>query len=155
MLLIPNAFYIYVVYDLHRFFVATVAGNPGVRHVYSVIDMEADPERRRQQVCLSCDLGSGCQFNDAKFSPDGKYMIMECLGPGIPRTELRFANNTLIQVLNTNPKLEEWIDKKLLPRVKDMEVPLPGGSFARVQLLLPDSLSESETSHHYPLVIEL
>lgn len=82
-------------------------------------------------------------------------MILECLGPGIPRTELRYANNTLIQVLNTNPKLEEWINNKVLPRAKYLEVPLPGGSFARVQLLLPETLSESETSHHYPLVIEL
>jgi dipeptidyl-peptidase-4 len=138
--------------------VATVAGNPGVRHIYSVIDMEAETEKRRQQVCLSCDLGPGCLYNDAKFSPDGKYMILECLGPGIPRTELRYANNTPHErepVLNTNPKLEEWMNKKLLPRVKHIEVPLPGGSFARVQLLLPEAVSESETSHHYPLVIEL
>lgn len=80
---------------------------------------------------------------------------MECLGPGTPRTELRHANNSLIEVLNTNPLLEEWASGKVLPRIKHLQVPLPGGSMARMELILPESLSESETTHHYPLVIEL
>jgi len=142
--------------DLHTlYFVATVMGNPGVRHVYSVVDMEADTDKRKKQDCLSCSLGPGCQFNDATFSPSGQHFILECLGPGTPRTELRYTtNNTLVQVLNTNPSLEEWLAKKLIPRVKHIEVPLPGGA-ARVQLLLPESVSESDASHHFPLIIEL
>ena len=142
-------------FSLIRYYVATVAGDPGARHVYTVTDVEAPPERRRQHSCLTCDWSPGCLYNEAKISPNGKYMVMECLGPGTPRTELRHLNNTLIEVLNTNSLMQEREAMKVTPRVKEMRVPLPGAGFAHMQLLLPDSLSETETTHHHPIVIEL
>ena len=135
---------------------ATVVGHPGMRHVYSVTDMEvSDVDSRRITRCLSCDMGPDCLYNDAKFSPNNRYMIFECQGPGTPRTELRRVdNNVLVEILNTNSNVEEWMERKALPIVRQLSVPLLSGGEARVELLLPLGLSETDTKK-YPLVIEL
>lgn len=114
-----------------------------------------ESEGRRVIRCLSCDMGPGCLYNDAKFSKSGRYVIFECKGPGTPRTELRRVDtNAVVEILNTNSHLEEWMETKALPRVRQLAVPLPAGGEARVELLLPLGLSETDTKK-YPLVIEL
>lgn len=141
---------------LSSYYVATTVDDPGVRHVYSVTDMEVpDLEFRRQIRCLSCDMGPGCLYNDAVFSPNGRHMILNCLGPGLPRSELRVvSDNSVAEILNTNPKLEEWLDVRAMPRTRQLSIPLVSGGAIRFQLLLPLGLVESDTSK-YPLVIEL
>lgn len=135
--------------------------DPGVRHIYSVIDMEVpETEKRRMVTCLSCIMGSSCLFNDAKFSPNGgHYVMLECKGPGSPRTELRrLPDHILVEELNLNPSYISWMESKIMPRIKVINVPLTHGSsptFIRVELLLPPNLVESEPSHHFPLVISL
>lgn len=84
--------------------------------------MAGDPSKRRQLTCLSCDLGPDCLYNDAKFNPSGRFMILECLGPGMPRTELRSENNTLIEVLNDGSRLKQWARQKALPVPKVYKV---------------------------------
>lgn len=114
-----------------------------------------DLDFRRRIHCLTCDMGVDCRFNDGKFSANGRYVVLECLGPGVPRTELRsVADNKLIEVLNTNPQLEDWTSRHTLPRVRQMSIPLLSGGEAHVQLLLPTILVESELSK-FPLVVEL
>ena len=117
-----------------------------------------DPERDRRRMthCLTCDLGPGCLYNEAKFSPTNKYYIIECHGPGIPRTELRnVADNSVLQILNTHPKYKDWLDNKIMPKIRILNVPLAGGTHARVELLLPPKVTENEASHHYPMIIDL
>lgn len=115
--------------------------------------------------CISCSLPPSCLYNDAKFSPNGgNYVILECKGPGVPRTELRrLPDNILVEELNLSPSYISWMESKVMPRIKVINVPLsPVGptasahtAYIRVELLLPPNLVESEPSHHFPLVISL
>lgn len=50
--------------------------------------------------CLTCDIGSDCLYNDVTFSPGFTYYVLECLGPGIPRIELRLTETNEIGMLN-------------------------------------------------------
>lgn len=145
----------------NRYYQATTIDDPGARHIYSVVDMEVpEPEKRRMTSCISCVMPPSCLYNDAKFSPsNGNFVILECKGPGSPRTELRrLPENILVEELNLNPSYISWMESKVMPRIKVINVPLPLGSSQstiRVELLLPPSLVETEPSHHFPLVISL
>ena len=45
----------------------------------------------------------GCLFNDANFSPDMTYYVLECHGPEVPIVWLyRTADNKRLAVLNDN-----------------------------------------------------
>lgn len=69
-------------------------GKPGERHVFGVTDTtHKDP---RNLTCLTCDVGPECLYNEATFSPSFSYYILECLGPGIPRVELRSTDTNAL-----------------------------------------------------------
>ncbi len=34
----------------------------------------------RKINCLSCNISENCLYNNAVFSPNGRYYILECLG---------------------------------------------------------------------------
>lgn len=65
----------------------TLEEKPGERHIFAVIDVTQ--KGPKNLTCLTCDIGPDCLYNDATFSPGFTYYILECLGPGIPRIELR------------------------------------------------------------------
>ncbi|XP_015786539.1 inactive dipeptidyl peptidase 10 [Tetranychus urticae] len=135
------------------YYQATVADNPAVRHIFSITDTE-HPEPRTIK-CLSCDLSPSCTHNLAKFSPDGEYFILECLGPGIPRSELRYTEtNELKEVLNTFPSFEEQINSRAMPRTRYFTVAIDEDIFGRVRLLLPPGLDEDDTVK-YPIIVKL
>ncbi|RWS15470.1 prolyl endopeptidase FAP-like protein [Dinothrombium tinctorium] len=135
------------------YYVATSIGQPGERNVYSVTDI-TDPNPRKIE-CLSCEASNDCKYYDALFSPTKKYYILECLGPITPRTELRrVENNELIAVLNTYPHYDERNEQKAMPKIRYMNVPLSNNHFARVKLILPQSLEEDENAK-YPVVVEV
>ncbi|KAG1660982.1 Inactive dipeptidyl peptidase 10 [Nymphon striatum] len=75
------------------FYIANRVGKAGERHLYSVADHRFT--NHHEPKCLTCDIGNECLYNDAKFSPNHKYYILECLGPGVPYSALyRIHNNT-------------------------------------------------------------
>lgn len=80
-----------------RYYITTLEGKPGERHVYGITD--TTHENPKNSTCLTCDIGPDCLFNDATFSPEFTYYILECLGPGIPRIELRYTNSNKIGLL--------------------------------------------------------
>ncbi|KAG1652996.1 Dipeptidyl peptidase 4 [Nymphon striatum] len=119
------------------FYIANRVGKAGERHLYSVADHRFT--NHHEPKCLTCDIGNECLYNDAKFSPNHKYYILECLGPGVPYSALyRIHNNTF---------------GKAMPQNRTFLVPLPSKFTAVVRLYLPPTFREADAKK-YPMVVE-
>lgn len=66
------------------FYAANQKKAPHVQHIYSTVVRNSTVG---QQQCLTCNISHATYFN-AKFSTNGKYVIIENDGPSIPRTDL-------------------------------------------------------------------
>ncbi|CAG2102575.1 unnamed protein product, partial [Medioppia subpectinata] len=105
--------------------------------------------------CLSCNVSEKCLFNNAIFSPNGRYYISECLGPDIPTTYLLTVDdNKFIETLDINEELRKTFAKTSLPKIKYLTIRSDKGSDIRIELILPQLLIEDEDTK-YPAVIEL
>ncbi|XP_035216212.1 LOW QUALITY PROTEIN: prolyl endopeptidase FAP-like [Stegodyphus dumicola] len=131
------------------FYITTLEGKPGERHLFSV------KETQNSTKCYTCDIGPDCLFNDVLFSPNLTYYILECLGPGIPRIEVRLTDtNKLVSILETNDDLRNLVDKRAMPKIKNLKVPIDGNYYANVRLFLPPTLQEYEITK-YPMLVEV
>ncbi|RWS30079.1 Inactive dipeptidyl peptidase 10-like protein [Leptotrombidium deliense] len=146
------------------YYISTLPSKSGERHLFSV-DI-----RTKQVKCLSC-VDEDCRFNTAKFSEKAKYFVFECLGPQIPKIELRrsedneFLSKKLMECfavmnLQSNYVVKEKLANKVLPTSRTLIVPLQGGfssdymSDASVKLFIPPTLREDDTTK-YPLLIHV
>ncbi|XP_067139142.1 inactive dipeptidyl peptidase 10-like isoform X3 [Centruroides vittatus] len=135
------------------YYLAASANEIGQQHLYSITDMNANISKKAN--CLTCDIGKSCLYNNAIFSKNAKYYILECLGPEIPRVELwNTEENKLIEVLDTNDNLRDLINKRALPQVRTFQVPIDGGYKANVRLFLPPGLKNDEITK-YPLLVNV
>ncbi|XP_076351079.1 LOW QUALITY PROTEIN: dipeptidyl peptidase 4-like [Tachypleus tridentatus] len=133
------------------YYISTLKNRSGERHLFSVTDITS--VNRLSQECLTCDIGQDCLFNSATFSPDAKFYILDCLGPGVPRVELKAVDgNRLVSTLDNNDALQELYRKRALPQVRTFHVPLEDGFNANVRLLLPPSLRDDEITQ-YPMIV--
>ncbi|XP_074601842.1 prolyl endopeptidase FAP-like [Brevipalpus obovatus] len=131
------------------FYQATMPNEPGERHIFMV------KVKTKSISCLSCDLGSECLYNSATFSPSSDYYALDCLGPGVPFTQIRqTASNKIVTTIQNNGALRDKLANMLLPSIKELKVPIEGGYRAQVQLLLPPSLRENEIAK-YPMLINV
>ncbi|KAG8195528.1 hypothetical protein JTE90_019516 [Oedothorax gibbosus] len=135
------------------YYISTLEGKSGERHVFGITDTtHATPKKI---TCLTCDLGPNCLYNDVSFSKNFTYHALNCLGPGIPRVELRTTQpNKIISVLDTNPELQALVNKRAMPIIKNMQVPIDGGYNANVRLFLPPVLREYEITK-YPVLVDV
>lgn len=136
----------------HVFYRSTREGRPGESHVYKVpLDVQGT-----HPVCLTCDLGDQCLYNNAIFSPDGaNYHVLECLGPGVPWIALyKTADNKQVDMLETNEELKELLEQRALPQVRNFYAPLADGYNATVRLLLPPGLRDEEVLK-YPFLLNV
>ncbi|GIY16389.1 prolyl endopeptidase FAP [Caerostris darwini] len=135
------------------YYITTLEGKAGERHLFSVAD--SSHPKPKQTTCFTCDIDPQCLYNDAVFSRNLTYYVLECLGPGIPRIELRLtATNKIVSVMDTNTELQELVNKRAMPVIKDMQIPIDGNYFANVRLFLPPVLREYEITK-YPALIEV
>lgn len=67
---------------------STVPSNPGASHLFRVKTDEKS-NQFHQSTCLTCNLGNDCKYNEATFSTDGSYYVLECQGPGVPKVLIR------------------------------------------------------------------
>ncbi|CAB3385449.1 Hypothetical predicted protein [Cloeon dipterum] len=100
-----------------------------------------------------------CLYHTAVFSPNKDYVVVECLGPGVPFTRMYTTRESpdglrLIATLQNNTKLQERAAGMALPQVKTFPVQISGGYHARVRLHLPPGLREDEITQ-YPLVVHI
>ncbi|XP_076369870.1 prolyl endopeptidase FAP-like [Tachypleus tridentatus] len=138
--------------DSHKiYYMSTLKNKSEQRHLMSITDLTSS--NPLSEECMTCGLGDECLFNSATFSPDNKFYILECLGPGIPRIELRTVDgNKLVSLLDSNDALKELYQKRALPQVRTFHVPIKGGFKANVRLLLPPGLEDNEITR-YPMIV--
>ncbi|RWS06757.1 prolyl endopeptidase FAP-like protein, partial [Dinothrombium tinctorium] len=130
------------------YYMSTLAGKPGERHIFGV------NLTNKELKCLSCG-DVNCLYNFAKFSEKAKYYVFGCMGPQVPKFELRNSrSNQFLVTLQSNELIKEKLAIKLLPRIKKFTVPLEGGFNASVELYIPPSLREDESTK-YPLLIHV
>ncbi|XP_022241764.1 dipeptidyl peptidase 4-like [Limulus polyphemus] len=94
------------------YYISTLKNKSGQRHLFSITDLTSS---NRSKECLTCAIGDNCLFNSATFSPGAKFYILECLGPGMPRLELRAVDGNKL-LLEANVRL------LLPPGLRDDEV---------------------------------
>ena len=111
----------------YLYYASTLPAKPGERHIFRV--MITSTRTRTTSECLTCDLGDHCRYNNAIFSHNAKYFVLECDGPEIPKIELRKSDdNSLIKTLETNEGLTNALNTKLLPTVQKMKIFIEGNS---------------------------
>lgn len=86
-----------------------------------------------------------------------EFYILECQGPGLPLSGVHATHNhQLVRILyDTRPQLTERLQQLALPTRRSFEIPLPHGSRAQVQLLLPPSWREELRDAAYPVLVEV
>ncbi|XP_045762120.1 dipeptidyl aminopeptidase-like protein 6 isoform X1 [Maniola jurtina] len=98
-----------------------------------------------------------CLYHDAYFSPSSTYFVLECLGPGVPTSNLHkisLPEPRLLMHLENNTSVKEKLSVIALPTPRTFSVQLSSGNTARVRLLLPPGLREDEVTK-YPLVMKV
>ncbi|XP_015790556.1 inactive dipeptidyl peptidase 10-like [Tetranychus urticae] len=136
------------------FYAATLEDNPGVRHIFSIPDIHSSSPRN--PYCLTCNQTErNCSFNDAQFNPTAKYYILQCLGAGIPWTEIRDVDqNEILLQTPVDKRLKEIVEERAFPQMRSFRVPISPDYTAEVRLILPPALRESEEIK-FPLIIEV
>lgn len=103
-----------------RYFLSTLAEKPEFRHLMSV---SISDERKSDPICLTCNLGDSCLYNNVFFSPDAQHYVLQCEGPKTPRVEIRRTeNNSLVLDLENNEILERKIGTKAIPQLKKLRI---------------------------------
>uniref|UniRef100_A0A182TIR2 Peptidase S9 prolyl oligopeptidase catalytic domain-containing protein n=1 Tax=Anopheles melas TaxID=34690 RepID=A0A182TIR2_9DIPT len=157
------------------YYLGTHGKKPGQQHLYVVKDPVSEEVRRTEPTCITCDLSdvlwgsryyySNCSFFDAFVSSQPyvsqhigiSYYILECKGPGLPLAVVHAAHNhKLMRVLyDTRPFYASKLQELALPSQRSFEIPLPHGTRAAVQLLLPPSWREELRDAAFPVLVEV
>ncbi|XP_071039805.1 inactive dipeptidyl peptidase 10-like [Parasteatoda tepidariorum] len=132
------------------YYLTTLENRPGERHLFSVSGKKARSTTFTK--CLTCEEGPDCLYFNVIFSPTSEYYVLECLGPGIPKIEIRSIYNQTFDTLDTNDDLRAIIQEKALPQIRTFQVSVQNGYKAQVRLFLPPGVSENEVLL-YPLVV--
>ncbi|KAH7646532.1 inactive dipeptidyl peptidase 10 isoform X2 [Dermatophagoides farinae] len=137
------------------YYAANIVDEPGIRHIYSLRHHNNSNEQHYIN-CISCKVNATCLYNNARFSPDGKYFVLECLGPDYPSFYLiDTETEKIIEILDTNERLRRWSDKRAIPKIRQFAIKTsrPANYYIRIQLILPISVNELDDAR-YPLLIE-
>ncbi|XP_056145090.1 inactive dipeptidyl peptidase 10-like [Lampris incognitus] len=129
------------------YFLSTEEGSTQ-RQLYRVSTV--DPFQRE---CLTCSLlKQQCTFYDAVLSPDNQHVLLNCRGPGIPRTTLHNLNNmNRNDTVEENAVLRKALVYRTAPRRERRTVQI--NNFAlHLELTLP--VDFDETTQH-PLLLML
>lgn len=109
----------------YLYYASTLPTKPGERHIFKV--RITSTRTKTTSECLTCDLGDQCLYNNAIFSHNAKYFVLECNGPAIPKIELkRTEDNFKLLTLQTNDRLADSLSNKLLPIIQKLKVPIEG-----------------------------
>ncbi|CAH0551631.1 unnamed protein product [Brassicogethes aeneus] len=104
------------------------------------------PKRRKKKVKKRV-TEPPCLYHNVIFSPNSRYYVLECLGPGIPTTSLfrtQMPKPKLLLHMQNNTRLRERVAKMAMPQIKTFPVQISGGYQAHVRLHLPPGLREDE-----------
>ncbi|XP_021935063.1 venom dipeptidyl peptidase 4-like [Zootermopsis nevadensis] len=139
------------------YYLATEEVDPAVLHLYSVSD---NPETApNKPLCISCAVrtvtdNTQCLYVKSTFSLDSSYYTLTCSGPSVPEVSIFNKDHIKLMVLESNDDLRQLLQGKALPIAKQLEVSVPGGFKARVQLWLPPNIDMSGKTK-YPLLVNV
>lgn len=136
------------------YYAANVIDEPGIRHIYSLKHHNNSNEQHYVN-CISCKINATCLYNNAKFSPDGQYFVMECLGPDYPIYYLvNTTSETVIEVLDRSDKLRQWSNMRSMPKIRYYSIRSRSNNYhIRIQMIIPITVNEYDDAR-YPVVIE-
>ncbi|ENN82878.1 hypothetical protein YQE_00752, partial [Dendroctonus ponderosae] len=85
------------------------------------------------------------------------FYVLQCEGPGLPLAGMHNStSHKLLKILyDTRIGHGVLLQDLAMPKKRSFEVPLPQGSLAEVQLLLPPSWREELRDAAYPVVVEV
>ncbi|XP_016114551.1 inactive dipeptidyl peptidase 10-like isoform X1 [Sinocyclocheilus grahami] len=118
------------------------------RHLYRVSTVE--PFHRE---CLSCSVFKPhCSFYEASVSPDRRAVLLNCRGPGIPKTTVHLLSNMSDHVtVDAHLEIREFLQKKQTP-VRQIRNLLINNQALRLELSFPPQFEESK---RHPLLLLL
>ncbi|XP_069698426.1 venom dipeptidyl peptidase 4 isoform X2 [Periplaneta americana] len=139
------------------YYLATEEKDPATLHLYSVFD---NPDTApNKPLCISCSVrtlrgDTQCLYVRSSFSSNSSYYTLTCSGPGVPEVALFNKDHVRLMVLESNNEIRELLQGKALPSTKRLEVSIPGGFKAQVQLWLPPNIDTSGKTK-YPLLVNV
>lgn len=88
---------------------------------------------------------------------NSSFYVLHCEGPGLPLAAMHNASTHKVVkiVYDTRAIKRPLLEKYAMPVLKSFEMPLPQGSRAQVQLLLPPSWREELRDAAYPVLVEV
>ncbi|XP_054159732.1 venom dipeptidyl peptidase 4-like [Oppia nitens] len=141
------------------YFMAVDPLKTGEKHLMSVtIDQIGNSAEPTCHTCLMNthmdDKNKSCLVNDINFSEGSQYYVLNCLGPNIPRSEIRrTSDDTLMLILEENKALAEKIKDVNMPKKILIKVPV-GNYQIDVMLIVPHDFNE-KSGKKYPLVFHV
>lgn len=86
-----------------------------------------------------------------------RHYVLMCEGPGLPLAAVHnTTNHRLLRILfNKQQQCGGKLGQLALPRMRSLEVPLPQGYRAQVQLLLPPSWRPELKDAAYPVLVQV
>ncbi|XP_055381932.1 venom dipeptidyl peptidase 4 [Condylostylus longicornis] len=131
------------------FYQGTLEGSPAQQHIY------------KNEQCISCAIldseGENCTAATASFSHDLSHVAVSCNGPN-PTISRIYSTDTMevIKVWETNEEFRKNIlSKKLMPKIRYLNVTVEGGLKAIIKLYLPPELNWENPNKNkkYPLIV--
>ena len=99
---------------------STLPERPEIRHLMSV---SVSAEKVLDPICLTCNLGNSCLYNNVFFSPNAEYYVLQCEGPRVPKVEVRRSkDNSLVIELEGNESLESRLRSTAVPMSRKLKI---------------------------------
>uniref|UniRef100_A0A1A9ZFA6 Venom dipeptidyl peptidase 4 n=1 Tax=Glossina pallidipes TaxID=7398 RepID=A0A1A9ZFA6_GLOPL len=130
-------------------------------------------QKHHKATKTSAQMPNECLYHTVQFppSPNAKFVLIDCLGPTIPITNIyklhndlseKFANSNglhlkpmdLLITIQNNTRLREKMSRIAMPQIKTFPVMISGGYHAQVRLYLPPVLREDEITR-YPTILHV
>ena len=89
--------------------------------------------------CLTCDIVN-CSYVSPSFSSTGRYYVLGCRGPGIPKWWVKSTSGAFEWLVEDNADVEANLNERLMPRVEYGQPPIGGGyrTYAVLTILMHD-----------------
>ncbi|KAJ8350582.1 hypothetical protein SKAU_G00257120 [Synaphobranchus kaupii] len=106
-----------------------------------------DPFHRE---CLTCNLYQQCTYYSADFSPNARNVLLNCNGPGIPKTTVhRLSDLSCNLTLEENRELREALKNRQIPQKEKRILHVNNYAFP-MEIYFPVDFDEA---NQYPLLL--
>ena len=128
------------------------------RHLLKLRDLDSSAPHVE---CVTCETGlnfTECLTFRVQPSPSLEYVILECLGPGIPWSKvLRLPSDQILLDLDDHEGLRNASVNITWPILKEFNLTLNGKEVLVPLLIPPDYMPEDELNdeYRYPILLQV